>query len=148
MSEGGDSLAKAKSGAEVEQDFPFTVFDLHQVFLNEVLPTAGPYLSDHGVFVVGRPGVGKTPFVILLAEAMGQYWIDLRNLEGVKPGWQRGKQFDDFRSSTSEIFNGYIIDDGHVPKFRMEDIGRAKVFTTISKRAPLFLVFAGGVVYF
>ena len=130
-----DIKAKAKSGAEVEHDFPLTVFDLHPVFLNEVLPIAGPYISDHGVFVVGRPGVGKTPFVIVLAGGMGQYWIDTRNLEGVKPGWQRGKQFDDFKSSMSEIFNGYIIDDGHVPKFRMEDIGRAKVCTTISKRA-------------
>ena len=43
-------------------------------------------------------------------------------IEGAVPGWHRGKQFDDFKAVLSMVYNGYLIDDGHVPKFRMEDI--------------------------
>lgn len=68
--------AKSKGGAAVEQGFPISVFDLKNVFTAEILPQVIPYAPDHGFVVVGKPGSGKTPFVIALASGMGQYWID------------------------------------------------------------------------
>jgi hypothetical protein len=117
-----DIKAKSKGSAELEHGFPLTVFNTKKVIRQKILPQVIRLLADHGVFIIGRPGAGKTPFGIILATGMGEFWIEVKKLLKVEAGWHRGKQFDDFKGFMSMVYNGYIIDDGHVPKFRMEDI--------------------------
>eukprot|EP00959_Pyramimonas_sp_CCMP1952_P010603 222288-Pyramimonas_sp.AAC.1 len=82
-----------------------------------------PCLPDHGLIAVGRPEAGKTPFAFLLmASCIGQHWIDALGIDGAKPGWYRAKQFDDMRGVEGNIYNGVVVDDGNVPRFRYDDV--------------------------
>ncbi|CAK0811041.1 unnamed protein product, partial [Prorocentrum cordatum] len=114
--------AKSKMTAELEQDFPLTASDLKDSVFRDVVSAIAPYLPDHGLLAVGRPGAGKTPFAFIMAPGLGQYWLDQAGVEGVTPGWYRGKQFDDFKGVDSLVHNGVVIDDGNVPKFRCDDV--------------------------
>ena len=114
--------AKSKMMAELEQDFPLTLFDLKDSILRDVVAPMAPYLPDHGLIAIGRPEAGKTPFAFLMASCIGQHWIDALCIEGAKPGWYRAKQFDDMRGVEGKIFNGVVVDDGNVPRFRYDDV--------------------------
>ena len=113
--------AKQAASAKLETGFPLTVYDMKDVLVNTMVPAVARTMLDHGVFVIGRAGVGKTPFVFILATAIGQYWVDMMDV-GAKPGWYRGKQFDDFKGIEQQVYHGAIIDDGKIPKFAYEDI--------------------------
>jgi MoxR-like ATPase len=51
------------------------------VFRTDILPLILKSLREHGLFVAGWPGVGKTQLVKMLAMLLGRYWIDVTRRE-------------------------------------------------------------------
>ena len=121
--------AKEKLIADAEFEFVNTIFGLKGVFITKICPIVIPYLRDHGLFGLGRPSAGKTPFAIIHAQAVGEYWIKKEAANGgendgavdVKPGWLRCKQFDDIREANHSLHVGVIIDDPNMHKVVYEN---------------------------
>ena len=77
--------------------------------------------TTSGLLILGKPGVGKTPFAIIMAMAFGRMHVRTRNLIR-RPGWRLGKQFDVFRHKAGEVQEGIILDDVSLGKIDPEDI--------------------------
>ena len=86
------------------------------------MPLIGPLLTSFGVLTVGWPGVGKTPFLIVLSLALGRYHIQRLNLDGVTPAWRRAKGIDNFRRKTGQIHEGLILDDPSMDRLDAADV--------------------------
>lgn len=72
--------------------------------------------------LLGCPGVGKTPFVIILAVAMGRYHILRSGCEGLRPGWRRAKSLDNFRHRAPQVHEGLFLDDPDRAKVSIADL--------------------------
>ena len=95
--------ARGVSGAVPHNEFPLNTYSLHPGFAEHILPLIYPLLMSAAVLMLGCPGVGKTPFIIAMAMAMGRYHIRQLGLQGVTPGWRRGKSLDNFRQRAPQI---------------------------------------------
>ena len=85
------------SQAEPEFFFPLLVTDLNHEFVNKILPLILPTMTTHGLILLGRAGIGKTPLAIVISLAMARHHVASRNLIGAVVGWRRSKQIDGFR---------------------------------------------------
>ena len=68
-----------------------------------LVPLIGPLLTSFGILTPGRPGLGKTPLLIVLSLALGRFHIARLELEAVQPAWTRAKGIDNFRNKTGQI---------------------------------------------
>lgn len=67
--------SRGQAGAVSMTEFPLTTYSL-KPFLNSVLlPFLYPLMLNFGILLLGCPGVGKTPFVVILAMALGRYHV-------------------------------------------------------------------------
>ncbi|CAE7517856.1 atnA [Symbiodinium sp. CCMP2456] len=90
-------------------------------FLGECLfPLIAPLLTSFGFVIIGWPGVGKSPLLIILALAIGRYHINGLELEGVFAGWRRAKAMDNFRRRNAQIHEA--LDDPTMDKMQPADI--------------------------
>ena len=102
--------------------FPFSVRSLKPFMGEFLLPLIGPLLTSYGILTIGWPGVGRTPFLIVLSLALGRYHIQRLNLEGVMSAWRRAKGIDNFRHKTGQIHEGLILDDGWMDRLDAADV--------------------------
>ena len=110
------------SQAEPEYFFPLLVTDLNHEFVNKILPLIVPTMRTHGLLLLGRPGIGKTPLAIVLSLAVTRYTLSSRNLTDAMVGWRRSKQIDGFRDRPGEISVPVLLDDPILPSMSLEDI--------------------------
>ena len=89
-------MQKNKSQADPEYFFPLTVMALKAVRYTKILPKIVPFLLSHGLFIAGRPGVGKTQVAKILAMAFGRWRAQTTPGDA---GWRRGSQIDVFTQS-------------------------------------------------
>ena len=118
--------SRGVSGAVPKNEFPFNTYSLHAVFAERILPLVYPLLLSNAVLMLGNPGVGKTP-AIVMAMAMGRHQVRRLGLQGVKPAWRRGKSFDNFRQRSPQIQEALFLDD---PSSWRLDIADLKAFVT------------------
>ena len=90
------------------------VFDLDPVWYEILLPIIFPLFLQHGVLFLGLPGIGKTPTFIVLAMALGRYRCQGKTDAG-RPGWRRGKTWDDFKDVASVVEVAAFLDDPTLP---------------------------------
>ena len=62
--------SRGVSGAQSMTEFPLTTFSLHPVMHQHILPYLYPLLMTSAIVLLGSPGVGKTPALIVMAMAM------------------------------------------------------------------------------
>ncbi|CAE7232195.1 unnamed protein product [Symbiodinium natans] len=108
------------SQAEAEHFFPLLVPDLNPTIMDRVLPLVVPTMPTHGLMILGRAGIGKTPLAIIVAVA--RHHLASRNIEGVVVGWRRSKQIDGFRECPGELHIPVILDDTILSSISFEDI--------------------------
>ena len=119
--------SRGVSGAVPNNEFPLNTFSLHAVAAEHILPLVYPILLSSAILMLGNPGVGKTPAIITIAMAIGRYHIRRLGLQGVMPGWRRGKSLDNFRQRAPQIQEALFLDD---PSSRRLDIADLKSFVT------------------
>ena len=102
--------------------FPFTVRSLKPLMGEFIVPLIAPLLTSYGVLILGWPGVGKTPLLIVLCLALGRYHIRRLELEAVQPAWRRAKGIDNFRHKTGQIQEGLILDDPSMDRIDAADL--------------------------
>lgn len=110
------------SQSEPEYFFPLLLHDLDQSFLEKVVPLVMPTMTGHGLILLGRAGVGKTPTAIILALAVARHLVVTRGLDGHIPGFRRSKQIDGFRERPGELHVPVLLDDPLLHSMNMEDI--------------------------
>ena len=89
--------SKGLAGAISMTAFPLTTFSLKPFLSDFLLPYLYPLLLNFGVMLLGCPGVGKTPFVIIMAMALGRYHVRRSGCDGLQAGWRRAKSLDNSR---------------------------------------------------
>ncbi|CAE7384753.1 unnamed protein product [Symbiodinium natans] len=114
--------SRGTAGATSLSFFPMTVRSVKPWMSTFLLPLVMPLLTSYGMITLGWPGVGKTPFLILLCLAIGRYHITRLGLEGVRPAWRRAKAIDNFRHKTGQVHEGLILDDPSVEKLDAADM--------------------------
>ncbi len=114
-----DNKRKAAESAQVERFFPLTLMDTKPIFWQVLFPLMVPLLLSASVLLLGRPGVGKTPWFCSLAMAFGRF---RQRGGGGAPGWRRGKSWDDFRDRVSEVSVAAFVDDPTLPSLDIADI--------------------------
>ena len=122
--------SRGVSGAQSMTEFPLTTFSLHPVMHQHILPYLYPLLMTSAIVLLGSPGVGKTPALIVMAMAMGRFHIRRLGLSGVKPGWRRAKSLDNFRHRVSQVQEALFLDD---PSHSKIDIADLKSFVTVDE---------------
>ena len=115
-----DNKKKTSQSAEVHYFYPLNIFDLSPVWHKMLLPIVCPLLLQYGVLFLGLPGVGKTPTFICLAMMIGRFRC--RGAEGKRPGWRRGKRWDDFKDRASAIEVAAFLDDPTLPNIDPADL--------------------------
>ena len=114
-------LSTLRGDADVETFFPLLTYDLKPVFREKVLPLILPFAKEHGLFIAGWPGVGKTPFAKIWAMLLGRYWVEEKNIENRLPAWRRGKKIERFRAKPQEIQELLMLDDPQTASINVED---------------------------
>eukprot|EP00438_Fugacium_kawagutii_P018364 Skav210909 [mRNA] locus=scaffold15:130393:132312:+ [translate_table: standard] len=114
--------SKGLSGALSMTEFPLTTMSLKPFLRETLLPLIYPLLLNYGIMLLGSPGVEKTPFVIVLAMALGRYHIRRAGCEGLKPGWRRAKSLDNFRHRVPVVHEGLFLDDPCRAKVNIADL--------------------------
>jgi hypothetical protein len=125
---------KCKSQADGEHWFPLCVLDLHDVWIEHILPLIVPKFDTFGVLIVGRPGVGKTQIAKILAMAYGRWTIRQADGEdlGVPAGWRRGGRMDVFRETPGVAQEAFMLDDPR-PGLPEIDVETVKCFLDVGE---------------
>ena len=93
------NLTSGKSTAASHTIYPLTLRDVKTHILQTI---AIPYIklsAEHGLFLLGRSGIGKTPFSRILALALSDFNIQRDQVEDKEPSYRCGNDLDFFRSS-------------------------------------------------
>ena len=114
--------SRGAGGATSAQFFPLTTMSLKPVTHTLLLPLLFPLLISYGVITVGWPGVGKTPFLIVLSLALGRYHTKKNGQPCLRPGWRRAKAIDNFRHKCGQSHEGLILDDPTMDKIEAADL--------------------------
>ena len=109
------------SQAEPEWFFPLLLGDLNPEFLKKIVPVILPLMTSHGLMILGKAGIGKTPVAQILCMAVARHMVRSRNLEGV-PGIRKSKQIDGFRDRPGEVQVPVILDDPNLASINLEDL--------------------------
>ena len=64
----------------------------------------------HGVIMIGWPGVGKTPALLVMGLAMGRHHLKRLGAEGVL-SWRRDRSLDSFRQRVLVPGEAFFLDD-------------------------------------
>ena len=112
VKEAGQNLSVVQHSAEFEGRFPLvTTASFKPVFKEKILPKMLPYLLEHGLLIIGWPGVGKTQLAKAVAMLVGRYWVEVRELAGGRAGWRRGKKLERFKNLKQKIEETWMLDD-------------------------------------
>ena len=122
--------ATGNSQSDPEYFFPLLLHDLNQDFLEKVVPIVLPTMTSHGLILLGRAGIGKTPTAIILALAVARHMVVSRGLEGHIPGWRRSKQIDGFRERPGELHVPVLLDD---PLLNLRNMEALKSFLDVAE---------------
>ena len=114
--------SKGLAGAISMTAFPLTTFSLKPFLSDFLLPYLYPLLLNFGVMLLGCPGVGKTPFVIIMAMALGRYHVRRSGCDGLQAGWRRAKSLDNFRHRAPVVHEALFLDDPSRAKVSIADI--------------------------
>ena len=114
--------SKGLGGAVSMTEFPLTTYSLKPFLHTILLPYLYPLLINFGLLLLGCPGVGKTPFVITLAMALGRYHVRRSGCEGLKAGWRRAKSLDNFRHKAPQVQEALFLDDPDRSKVCIADL--------------------------
>ena len=114
--------SRAAGGASSSRFFPFTTMSLKPFMHAFLLPMVFPLMLSYGIITVGWPGVGKTPFLIVLSLALGRYHINKNGHAHIRPGWRRAKAMDNFRHKCGQSHEGIILDDPTIEKIEASDL--------------------------
>ena len=71
--------------------------------------------------MIGWPGVGKTPALIVMMLAIARHHINKLGLEE-KPSWRRAKSLDNFRHRVPQVHDGVFLDDPSRDRLDMADL--------------------------
>ena len=88
------------AGASPCYDFPLHTYSLKPFLSDVLLPMIYPLMVLHGVIMIGWPGVGKTPALIVMGLAMGRHHLKRLGVEGV-PSWRRDQVFGELQTASS-----------------------------------------------
>ena len=110
------------SQAEPEYFFPLLVSDLNEAIVHKILPLIVPSLTQRGLVLLGRAGIGKTPLGIILSLALARHYVSTRGPEGAVVGWRRSKQIDGFRERPGELHVPVLLDDPILANMNFEDV--------------------------
>jgi hypothetical protein len=114
-----NNLQKRTESADGEYFFPLSPAsdsDFKPVLVKILLPLVIAFSSLCGLFLVGVPGVGKTPWCWF-----GRAHVRAKRLIR-KAGWRRGKQFDVFRGKPGEVQESILLDDPTLGDIQDEDL--------------------------
>ena len=114
--------SKGLGGAMSMTEFPLHTYSLKPFLHSVLLPFIYPLLMNYGVLLLGCPGVGKTPFVIILCMALGRFHVRQSGDAGLKPGWRRAKSLDNFRHRAPQVQEGLFLDDPSRSKVNIADL--------------------------
>lgn len=114
--------SRGVAGALSMTEFPLTTMSLKPFMREVLLFYLYPLLLHFGIVLLGSPGVGKTPFVIVMAMALGRYHIRRNGSEGLHPGWRRAKSLDNFRHRCPMVHEALFLDDPCRSKVGIADL--------------------------
>ena len=92
------NLTGGKTVAASHSIYPLTLRDLKAQVLQSIVI---PYLkvaAEHGLLMIGRSGIGKTPCSRIMALALSDYYLHRDGLEDFDPSYRCGNDLDFFRS--------------------------------------------------
>ena len=101
--------SKGLGGAMSMTDFPLNTCSLKPFLHKVLLLLVYPLLLHFGVLLLGSPGVGKTPFVIILAIPLGKYHVRQSGDEGFESRLAQSEVFGQFPSSSSSCARGIVL---------------------------------------
>lgn len=114
--------SRGLGGAMSMTEFPLNTYSLKPFLHKVLLPLVYPLLLHFGILLLGCPGVGKTPFVIILAMALGRYHVRQSGDEGLKAGWRRAKSLDNFHHRAPHVQEALFLDDPSRSKVSIADL--------------------------
>ncbi|CAE6920958.1 unnamed protein product [Symbiodinium sp. CCMP2592] len=113
--------SRGMAGAQPNYDYPLHTYSLKGFLSEFLLPLLYPLLVLHGVMMIGWPGVGKTPALIVMLLAIARHHIGRLGLVE-KPSWRRAKSLDNFRHRAPQIHDGVFLDDPSRERLDMADL--------------------------
>ena len=121
--------SRGVSGAQPQHEFPLTTWSLKPILSESILPLVYPLLTSFGVFMLGWPGVGKTPLMLVMAMAIGRHHTQKLGLSA-PAGWRRARSLDNFQHRFPQIQECLFLDD---PSRDRLDISDLKSFMTVEE---------------
>lgn len=100
-----------RGDATSEYFYPLLSFDLKRVVREGILPRLLPFAREHGLFIAGPAGVGKTPLVKILGYLLCGFWCKEKKLETARPSLRRGKKLERFRAKGQQVIEMLLLDD-------------------------------------
>ena len=116
-----DSLANDNCLAKLITRYDLTVQDLHPTFVENIFQDAIGFLLDHSLWLMGEPGVGKTPLARITAMLFSRY-------HGGDGNFRTAEDFDFFRGLHFGKSIPALYDDGDVS---LEPIKKKKAFSDV-----------------
>ena len=116
-----DSLANDNCLAKLITRYDLTVQDLHPTFVVNIFQDAIGFLLDHSLWLMGEPGVGKTPLARITAMLFSRY-------HGGDGNFRTAEDFDFFRGLHFGKSIPALYDDGDVS---LEPIKKKKAFSDV-----------------
>ena len=113
-----DSLANDNCLAKLITRYDLNIQDLHPTFLDNIFQDAIGFLLDYSLWLMGEPGVGKTPLARITAMMFSRY-------HGGDGHFRTAEDFDFFRGVHFDKSTPALYDDGDVS---LEPIKRKKHF--------------------
>ena len=100
-----------RGDATSEYFYPLLSFDLKRVVREGILPRLLPFAREHGLFIAGPAGVGKTPLVKILGYLLCGFWCKEKKLETARSSLRRGKKLERFRAKGQQVIEMLLLDD-------------------------------------
>ena len=102
-----DSLANDGFLAKLTTRYDLVLTDFHPLFLDTIFKDVVPHLLDHSLWLIGEPGVGKTPLARTTAMMFSRYW-------GGPGQYRSASDLDFFRGVFFDTKTPAIYDDGDI----------------------------------
>ena len=110
------------AGAQPHYEYPLHTYSLKSFMSDVLLPVIYPRLVLNGIIMIGWPGVGKTPALIVMGLAMGRHHLKRLGVQGV-PSSRRAKSLDNFRHRIIPVPGEAIfLDDPTLNKIDLADL--------------------------
>ncbi|OLQ01407.1 hypothetical protein AK812_SmicGene15849 [Symbiodinium microadriaticum] len=116
-----DSLANEGCLAKLTTRYDLTIHDFHPTFLDTIFKVLVPHLADHSLWLLGEPGVGKTPLARVTAMMFSRY-------HGGEGCFRSSSDFDFFRGIFFDKTIPAVYDDGDIC---VESVKKKKAFADV-----------------